>query len=103
MLRVGRREEGGGSDGWGPRGTDVRGNVVDGLRKVEEEAPFGKYAKAAQAEWAERAHDGLRAKRPGLLGARPESEENLFPNKFEFLNIQRLWIFAQGDLGEILT
>jgi hypothetical protein len=64
-----------------------RGNVVDGLRKLEEEASFGKYAKAAQAEWAEwteRAHDGLRAKRPGLLGAGPdgpESEEKLFPNK----------------------
>jgi hypothetical protein len=48
---------------------------------------FGKYTKAAQAEWAEwteRAHDGLQAKQPGLLGAGldgPESEEKLFPNK----------------------
>jgi hypothetical protein len=61
-----------------------RGNAIDGLRKLEEEASFGKYAKAAQAEWTERAHDGLRAKRPGLLGAGldgPESEEKLFPNK----------------------
>jgi hypothetical protein len=64
-----------------------RGNAIDGLRKLEEEVPFGKYAKAAQAEWAEwtkRAHDGLRVKRPGLLGAGPdgpESEEKLFPNK----------------------
>jgi predicted nicotinamide N-methyase len=64
-----------------------RGNVVDELRKLEEEAPFGKYAKAAQAEWAEWtecAHGGLRAKRPGLLGAGsdgPESEEKLFLNK----------------------
>jgi hypothetical protein len=64
-----------------------RGNAVDGLRKLEEQAPFGKYAKAAQAEWAEwtkRAHDGLRAKRPGLLGAGPDgpdSEEKLFLNK----------------------
>jgi hypothetical protein len=43
---------------------------------------------------------------PGLLRAGPdgpESEEKLFPNKFEFSNIQRLWKFAQGDLGEILT
>jgi hypothetical protein len=78
VLWVCRREEGGGSDGWGPLGSDVRGNIVDGLRKLEEEAPFGKYAKAAQAEWAECAHGGLRAKRPGLLGAGPvgpESEE----------------------------
>jgi hypothetical protein len=75
VLRVSQREEGGGSDRWGPVGSDVRGNAVDGLRKLEEEVPFGKYAKAAQAEWAESAHGGLRAKRPGLLGARPELEE----------------------------
>jgi hypothetical protein len=78
VLRVGRREEGGGSYGWGPLGSDVRRNVIDGLRKLEEEVPFGNYAKAALAEWAERAHGGLRAKRPGLLGAGPvgpESEE----------------------------
>jgi hypothetical protein len=35
-----------------------RGNAVDGLRKLEEEAPFGKYAKAAQAELAEWAPRG---------------------------------------------
>jgi hypothetical protein len=45
-----------------------RGNTVDGLRKLEEEVHFGKYAKAAQVEWTERTHDGLRAKRLGLLG-----------------------------------
>jgi hypothetical protein len=67
VIRVGRREEGGGSDGWGPLGSDVRGNAVDGLCKLKEEAPFGKYAKAAQAEWAEHAHGGLRAK-PGCSG-----------------------------------
>jgi hypothetical protein len=87
----------------------VRGNTVDGLRKLEEEASFGKYAKAAQAEWPERAkhtHGGLRVKRPRLLGARPdgpESEKNDFRIKFEFLSIPWLWKFAQGDLGEILT
>jgi hypothetical protein len=63
VLRVGRREEGGGSDRWGPVCSDMRGNAVDGLRKLEEEAPFGKYAKAAQVEWAKRACGGLRAKR----------------------------------------
>jgi hypothetical protein len=71
MLRVSQREGGGGSDRWGPRGSDVRGNTVDGLRKLEEEAPFGKYATAAQAEWAEwaeRAHGGLWVKRPGCSG-----------------------------------
>jgi hypothetical protein len=36
-------------------------SVIAGLRKLEEEAPFGKYAKAAQAEWAEHVHGVLRA------------------------------------------
>jgi hypothetical protein len=55
VIWVGRREEGGGSDGWGLLGSDVR------ERKLEEEAPFGKYPKVAQAEWAERAHGGLQS------------------------------------------
>jgi hypothetical protein len=54
---------------------------LHGLCKLKEDVPFGKYAKAAQAEWTERAHDGLRAKRLGLLGAGLESEEKLFLNK----------------------
>jgi hypothetical protein len=29
--------------------------------------------------------------------------KNSFPNKIWFLNIPRLWKFAQGDLGGILT
>jgi hypothetical protein len=33
----------------------------------------------------------------------PKAEENYFQIKFGFLNIQRLWKFAQGDLGGILT
>jgi hypothetical protein len=33
----------------------------------------------------------------------PKSEKNYFQIKFGFLNIQRLWKFAQGDLGGILT
>jgi hypothetical protein len=66
----------------------MRGNAVDGLHKLKEEAPFGKYAKAAQAEWAERMHGGLRVKRPGLLGAGPVGseleEQNDFRIKFDF-------------------
>jgi hypothetical protein len=84
----------------------VRGNAVDGLRKLKEEAPFGKYTKAAQAEWAERVHGGLRTKRPGCSGLGRmgrNRRKNDFRIKFEFLNIQRLWKFAQGDLGGILT
>jgi hypothetical protein len=65
-----------------------RGSVVAGLRKLEEEAPFGKYAKAVQAEWAERVHGGLRgeAGRHGRGWAGwAEIWGELFLNKF--------WIF----------
>jgi hypothetical protein len=99
----------GGSNGWGPLGSDVRGNAVVGLRKLKEEAPFSKYVKAAQAEraeWAERAHGSLQAKRPGCSGLDrmgQNQRRNDFRIKFEFLNIKRLWKFAQGDLGGILT
>jgi hypothetical protein len=37
----------------------------------------------------------------GLDG--PKSEKNYFRIKFGFSNIQRLWKFAQDDLGGILT
>jgi hypothetical protein len=46
------------------------------------------------------------AKRAGMGEAGPDgpkSEKNYFRIKFGFLNIQRLWKFAQGDLGGILT
>jgi hypothetical protein len=76
----------------GPSWQRLRGNVVDGLRKLKEEAPFGKYVKAAQAEWAKHAHGGLRAKRPGLLRAGPVGpeleEKNDFRIKFDFLIYQ---------------
>ncbi len=51
--------------------------IVAGLRKLEEETPFGKYAKAAQAGWAERARDDLRAKWPDRTSfAKWTSREN---------------------------
>jgi hypothetical protein len=62
-----------------------RGNAIDGLRKLEEEAPFGKYAKAAEAEWAEwaeRAHGGLRDEAGrGCSGLGRNRRKKLFPNK----------------------
>jgi hypothetical protein len=46
----GRRREGDdGADKWGPRGGDRGKGVATGLRKLEEEAASGNYAKAAQA------------------------------------------------------
>jgi hypothetical protein len=87
-----------------------RGNAIDILRKLEEEAPFGKYAKTAQAElaeWIERAHGGLRGEAGrgcSELGQMGRNRRKIyFRIKFEFSNIQRFWKFAQGDLGGILT
>jgi hypothetical protein len=76
------------------------------MHKVEGNTPFGKYAKATWAEWAECGPGGLRAKWASTGGARPDgakSEESFFRIKIRFLNIPRLWKFAQGDLGGILT
>jgi hypothetical protein len=61
------------------------GSAIAGLCKLEEEAPFGKYAKAAQAEWAERVHGGLQGEagrhwRGWARWAKIWGE--LFPNKF---------------------
>jgi hypothetical protein len=87
-----------------------RGNAIDGLRKLEEEAPFGKYVEAAWAEWAEWTkcvHGGLRGEAgrgcSGLDRRGQNRRKSYFRIKFEFSNIQRLWKFAQGDLGGILT
>jgi hypothetical protein len=46
-----RQRRGGddGADNWGPRGGDRGKGVAAGLRKLEEEAASGNYAKSAQA------------------------------------------------------
>jgi hypothetical protein len=49
---------------------------------------------ACGAKWASTGEAGLNG---------PKSEKNYFRIKFGFLNIQRVWKFAQGDLGGILT
>jgi hypothetical protein len=57
----------------------------------EGEGKIGRFKKKRMGRgWAERP-DG------------PKAKENYFRIKFGFLNIQRLWKFAQGDLGAILT
>jgi hypothetical protein len=59
---VGRHEEGDGADRRAPHGDDVRERegVAAGVRKVEENTPFGKYANVAWVEWAERGASVLR-------------------------------------------
>jgi hypothetical protein len=79
-LEVLPREEG---------GNRVRRHRRGGrLGRPRGRGPVGK--KGMGHGWAERP-DGLKG------------EENYFQIKFGFLNIQRLWKFAQGDLGGILT
>jgi hypothetical protein len=56
------------------------------MHKVEGNTPFGKYAKAAWAKWAERGPGGLRGKagqhRRGWAGPDGlKSEKNSFSNK----------------------
>jgi hypothetical protein len=89
--------------------------VVAGLRKLEEETAFGKYAKAAQVGMGRARVRGLREKR-GASGAgwaeRPDGPAGrwaecegkiLFRIKFDFLIIARLWKIVEGDFGGILT
>jgi hypothetical protein len=60
------------------------------VRKEEEEAGW--------AEWAERPNRPM-----GLLGRLGQKlKKNPFGIKIRFLNLQRLWKFVQGDLGDIL-
>jgi hypothetical protein len=75
-----------------------RESIVDGLRKLEKEAPFGKYSKAAHAESAERVHGGLWGEvgRHGRGWARwAKIWEELFLNK--------IWIFEYTKALEICT
>jgi hypothetical protein len=81
-----------GADKWGPCGGDRGKGVAAELRKLEEEAASGNYAKAGRPGWAERASAargrrgapgrvaGLRG-RTGRLATGPfwaESEEKFF-------------------------
>jgi hypothetical protein len=107
LLRVGRREEGGGSDGWGPLGSDVREetSLTDSTNSKKRRLlantprllrPSGPSARTTACGRSGRGCSGL-----GRMGR--NRRKNYFQIKFEFLNIQRLWKFAQGDLGGILT
>jgi hypothetical protein len=62
-----------------------------GLGRPGGRGPVGRGGKIGWLEKKEWAAAGLK------------DEENYFRIKFRFLNIQMLWKFAQGDLGEILT
>jgi hypothetical protein len=84
-----------------------REGVSTGVRKVEENMPFGKYTNVAWAEWVEWGAGGLW----GGVGQRGAGLDRMGRNpkkipfwiKIKFLNIARLWKFAQEDLVGILT
>jgi hypothetical protein len=110
LLRVSRREEGGGSDGWGPLGSDVREEtpltdcanskkrrlLANTPRLLRSSGPSGPSERTTACGRSGRGCSGL-----GWMGR--NRRKNYFRIKFEFSNIQRLWKFAQGDLGGILT
>jgi hypothetical protein len=84
-----------------------REGVSAGVRNVEENTPFRKYANAGWVDWAERGTGSLRGRAGqrgvglGRMGRNPKKIP--FWIKIKFLNIPRLWKFARGDLGGILT
>jgi hypothetical protein len=74
------------------------------VRKVEENTPFRKIRQRGVGRvesWRPAGRSGPARGGAGPDG--PKSEENSFLKKIKFLNIARLWKFAQEDLGGILT
>jgi hypothetical protein len=77
-----------------------------GRRKVAGWAMrVGWAGRKAEAQWeGEGKSAGKKKETLGRKAGWAESDgENSFPNKIWFFNILRLWKFAQGDLGGILT
>jgi hypothetical protein len=83
-----------------------REGVSAGVPKVEENTPFGKYTNVSWAEGVSGDRRPAGCSRPARAGL-DRMSQNLkkipFRIKIKFLNILRLWKFAQGDLGGILT
>jgi hypothetical protein len=114
VLWVSRREEGGGSDSWGPvdRETWGRRSARKARTKREDVFPvktrptrglggpagtvsaYGGGAASGlagpEAEWAARS-------------AGPKSRKRISELKIGFLNLPMLWKLLEGDLGGILT
>jgi hypothetical protein len=87
VIWVGRRKEDGGSDGWGLLGSDVR-ETKHRWRTAQTRwrSSFWQICQGCSGRVGRaRARRPAGWSRPGLLGAGPESEEKLFPNK--------IWIF----------
>jgi hypothetical protein len=85
-----------------------------GRREPKGKTYFRKYAIDTRAGWAGKVEFGLREEsgQRGWLGQRPSGPQGwpgrkwrkeIFELKIGFLNLPRLWKFAQGDLGGILT
>jgi hypothetical protein len=75
---------------------------------------FRKYAIVMRASWADKVEfgPGEESGQRGRLGQRPSGPQGqpgrkrrkrISELKIGFLNLPRLWKFAQGDLGGILT
>jgi hypothetical protein len=95
-----RRGGVGGVGGFGARSASVR--------EEEERWPVGPCGWARPAgrprpNGKGRENRPVKKRRGRKAGWAKSDRENSFPNKIWFLNIPRLWKFAQGDSGGILT
>jgi hypothetical protein len=114
VLRVSRREEGGGSDSWGLVDRETRERRPAWKARTKKENVFPVKTRPTpgldgpagivlacrggatnglagpEAEWAARSTGPKQGKRISEL-------------KIGFLNLTRLWKFVEGDLGGILT
>jgi hypothetical protein len=99
----------------GPHLAVIEGEgVVTGLRYVKKEMYFGQYATTVQARMGRARARPAGEKAGGWLGGEAgragwplgrlgrKRRKILFRIKIGFLNLPRLWKFAQGDLGGIL-
>jgi hypothetical protein len=64
---------------------------------------MGWAGREAEAQWGRGGRKMAGWKKRMGRGWAESDGENSFSNKIWFLNISRLWKFAQGDLGGILT
>jgi hypothetical protein len=100
-----RGDRGGGTRPAG--GGAVLGFGAGGRRRRLVGRDGGLGRREAENQWEGEGNRPVKKKRMGRGWAErpdgPKAEENYFRIKFGFLNIQRLWKFAQGDLGGILT
>jgi hypothetical protein len=101
---VGRRGEGDGADRRAPHGSDVRERCPCRSAQSRREYAFRQIRQRSLGRVGiQRPAGHSRTARAGLGRMGQNLRKIPFQIKIEFLNIPRLWKFAPGDLGGILT